>query len=291
MKKFFALLSLTLLLCRGAASAGESGWHDEVKSAVAAEARIFPGTPGIFFQDLKTGKIVRMNACLSFPAASLIKLPILFEVFRENLDDKIRLDRKLSITREDQVGGSGILKNAPPGSKVTVLKAATLMIQESDNTATDMLIRLMGMEAVNGTLKSGRLDCPGTALKRTIWDFEAADRGRDNVTTPRDMASMLCLIERGSFPDKESCLAMKNILLGQKRSDLMTADLPPDIRVAHKTGELSGILHDCGIVYLPGRPYVLCLMGKDIGDMDEAREVWRRLSLKIYLVLKKADRK
>jgi len=284
MKKLLFFLALALFLFPAAVVSKAEDYY-RLEKIIKDEAHLFPGTPGIFFLDFKTGKKIKVNAEVSYPAASLIKVPILIEVFKEAREGRIRLDRKLTVTRKDQVGGSGILKTAPPGSKITVLKAATLMIQESDNTATDMLIRLVGMETVNGTME--KIGCRKTFLKRTIWDFDAADRGRDNVTTPQDMALMLASIENASLPDKDSCLAMKNILLGQKRRNLMTARLPKDLPVAHKTGGLSGIMHDCGIIYLPGRPYILCLLGKDIRDAGKAQESWRRISQEIYLEMKK----
>lgn len=285
MKKLLFFLAMALFLSPARVVSKATDYSSRLEKLIAEEARLFPGTPGIFFLDLATGKTIKVNAEASFPAASLIKVPILIEVFKEAQEGRIRLDRKLIVTRKDQVGGSGILKNVPPGSKISVMKAATLMIQESDNTATDMLIRLVGMEAVNGT--TGKLGCRKTLLERTIWDFDAADRGRDNVTTPHDMAFMFASIENTSFLNKDSCLAMKSILLEQKRRDLMTADLPKDLPVAHKTGELSGILHDCGIIYVSGRPYILCLLGKNIRDAGKAQESWRRISQKIYLEMKK----
>jgi len=285
MKKLLFFLAMALFLSSARVISKATDYSSGLEKLIAEEARLFPGTPGIFFTDLKTGKTIKVNAGISFPAASLIKIPILIEVFKEAQEGRIRLDRKLIVTQKDQVGGSGILKSAPPGSKITVLKAATLMIRESDNTATDMLIRLVGMEAVNRT--TGELGCRKTLLERTIWDFAATDRGRDNVTSPQDMAFMLASIENTSFLNKDSCLAMKNILLGQKRRDVMTAYLPKELPVAHKTGELSGILHDCGIVYLPGRPYILCLLGKNIRDAGKAQESWKRISQKIYLEMKK----
>ncbi|MFH0803244.1 MAG: serine hydrolase [bacterium] len=285
MKKLLFFLAMALFLSPATVISKAADYSSRLEKIIAGEARLFPGTPGIFFLDLKAGKKIKVNAEVSFPAASLIKVPILIEVFKEAREGRIRLDRKLTVTRKDQVGGSGILKSATPGSKITVLKAATLMIQESDNTATDMLIRLVGMEAVNGTME--KIGCRRTFLKRTIWDFDAADRGRDNVTSPQDMALMLASIENASFLDKDSCLAMKNILLGQKRRNLMTARLPKDLPVAHKTGGLSGILHDCGIIYVPGRPCILCLLGKDIRDAEKAQESWRRISQEIYLEMKK----
>jgi beta-lactamase class A len=155
------------------------------------------------------------------------------------------------------------------------------MITKSDNTATDMLINLVGMENVEET--AGKFGMKNTTLQRKIYDFEQIDQGRDNLTTPEDMYFLFYNLYEDKDLSEASGEELVNILKGQKNMKMIPKYLPENVSCAHKTGGLTGIVHDCGIIYPPsGKPYILILMGKNVTDTEGAEEKFAILSKKIY---------
>jgi beta-lactamase class A len=142
-----------------------------------------------------------------------------------------------------------------------------------------MLTARVGMDRINGYMKS--LGLTGTSIKRKIFDFDAMDRGEDNATTPGDMKKLFLILSTRAASDpgaREMLFMLKSV----ERKDMLPSRLPGSVAVAHKTGELSGLLLDTGIVYYPPAPYILCLMGKEITDRDKAVRDMAELSLHIY---------
>lgn len=257
----------------------------EVEKLVKEASKSFPGKAGIVFYDISENEIIGYNIKEEFEAASLIKIPILIEYFRQVKAGKLKPQQTVKIKNSMKAGGSGSIKNLPEGSGISFAKLAELMITKSDNTATDILINQLGMKNVNDT--AAELGCGATFLNRTIWDFAAIDRGFGNTTTPEDMMILLKAVYEGKAVDVLSSAAMIEILKKQENRKMIPAYLPKETEVAHKTGELNGILHDCGIIYNGRSSYVLCLMGKNIKNNDQARKFWALLSLEIYKVMQK----
>lgn len=245
--------------------------------------RNFPGIFGASFLEISGGLHCGIKEERTFQAASVIKIPVLFELYSRSREGLIDLDETVKVTHRDYVGGGGVIKDQTECRSYLLRELAALMITKSDNTATDLLIKRLGMDRINSTMKKAGLT--GTAVKRLIFDFDAMDRGFDNLTTPLDMRTILLSIHNEQGRDAASD-EMLSILKRVERRDMIPAGLPEGIPVAHKTGELSGVLLDTAIVYLKEKPYILCLMGEEISDREGAIALFAALSKKIYAEMK-----
>ncbi|MBI2267610.1 MAG: serine hydrolase [Armatimonadetes bacterium] len=250
----------------------------ELDSKIRATVRKLPGKTGLVVQDLSSGKSLSISGDDLFPAASVIKIPIMAAVFHESREGRIRLDEQMVIESRFKVGGSGILKQSPEGSKIRIGKLVFLTITQSDNTATDMLISRVGMKRINEVMKG--MGLKRSCLRRTIWDFKSMDRGMDNLTTPAEMARLLRRIYRGEAVDKESSARMMEILKQAKR-DLIAKAVPPGIPVVHKTGQLAGNVNDAAIVLAGKTPYLLCIMTRETDDAF-AREAIQEITVMVH---------
>jgi beta-lactamase class A len=151
------------------------------------------------------------------------------------------------------------------GGRVSVDTLLRLMITRSSNLATNTLIALVGAGEVNRTMRS--LGAQRIEVLRGVEDGKAFDKGLINTTTARDLATILRAIEEGRAGSAEATREMREILLAQQFNEKIPAGLPPGIRVAHKTGEITAHSHDAAIVYPPGRkPYVLVVLTRGIQD-------------------------
>jgi beta-lactamase class A len=198
----------------------------------------------------------------TFPTASTIKLAILYELFRQADEGRIQLDAPKTLDRRAAVGGSGIL-NELTTPTLSVRDYATLMILVSDNTATNVLIDLVGMERVTARMAS--LGLRHTRLRRRMIDLEAARRGDENVSTPGELVLLLQALHRGeglSPTSRDSLLA----ILRKAKSSPMRSAIPARVVVANKPGGLEAVAVDAGIVYLEGRPYVQAIMTTYLKD-------------------------
>ena len=204
-------------------------------------------------------------------SASLIKLPILLTVLERVSQGKLNLDERISLKATDQVTGSGVLHTLQAGLEPTLYDLLTLMIIVSDNTATNMLIEHVGLGAVNtfcqqhgfsGTILVGKLQLPEEGQN------EAQRRGERNRTCAADMLGLLLGLIRGDLlPPPETELAL-DILKKQQFTEALARYLPTDpeidtplVEVASKSGSLSGLWHDAGIVFRDGQLlYALVVM-------------------------------
>ena len=187
---------------------------------------------------------VAFNADEVFPSASIIKLPILWTFFRAVDRGELDPAERWTLMRDMAVEGTGVLRFLDAGLHPTLLDLATLMVIVSDNTATNALIDRLGVERVNGDLAA--LGLASTALRRSMFDFDARARGLDNVATPRDIARLLCRFALGDGLAPASAARARRILLAQQLNAGLPARLPFGTPWAHKTGNLPGVLHDAG---------------------------------------------
>lgn len=250
---------------------------EAVKSVLATAAEEFPGRIAVGFYDLELGQGAFHNPDQQLEAASLIKLPILVEFYRQAQTGGLDPAETMVFEERFRVGGSGSLQHEEAGTSWPLQELATLMVTQSDNVATDMLVERLGRDAITHQMEL--LGLKNTTLERGIYDFAAIDQGRDNLTTAADMTALLRLIAEGELPGSD---AMHEMLDAQERKDMIPAQLPKGTRVAHKTGELLGVLHDAGIVYTPKGAYVLVFLSQDFPSTEETREFWAELSRKVY---------
>lgn len=214
----------------------------------------------VYVKRLDSGEETYLNP-MRHKAASLIKVFIMAEAFNQKNQGKLDFNEVVTITKENKYAW-GSLDKVPDGTQVTVAELVEQMIAVSDNTATNILISKLGMDNVNTLIKA--LGCNETVLGRKMLDSAAAKAGRENYTSPRDMAIILEMIYRKACIDPESDQKMLDILTKQQWNERIPANLPHDLKIAHKTGELGGALHDCGIVFGRQHDYIICMMTKDV---------------------------
>ncbi len=188
--------------------------------------------------------VVDLDGGAVFSSASIIKLPILWTFFEQADRGALSPAERWSLAEPDRVDGTGVLRFLQTGANLTLLDLATLMTVVSDNTATNLLIDRLGVETVQATID--RLGLTATRLGRKMYDFEARARGLENLTAPRDMARLLRRFANGDGLSETSAAQARTILLGQQFNAGLPARLPSETPVAHKTGNLPGLLHDAG---------------------------------------------
>ncbi len=213
-----------------------------------------PGEISVYGRDLATGEKWAYQADTPLVAASVIKLPILAEAFRQARDGLIAMDETFSIRPEQKMPSCGALTYLHDGLTVTLRDLCVLMIILSDNTATNLLIDRLGIESVNAFLREKGLE--KTTLRRRLFDAEAAGRGLENTITAEEMGRLLEMLYRGECVSPAADAEMLGILRDQRLNGKIPFFLD-DLEIAHKTGEDDGITHDVGIVYA-AHPLILC---------------------------------
>lgn len=242
-------------------------------------ARHVPAAIGLDVVDLNTGYHASFNAARSMPAASTIKLPVMVEVFEELQSGRLDLDRRVTLEAGDKDGGSGDLYGAPVGATFPVSQLLAKMIDVSDNTATNMLIRLVGRRNINR--KMVELGLANTHLADDVrtegWSIRQALR-----TSASDLVHLLTLMARGELVDKWSSNEMISLLEADRYNTLLPEPLPDNIAIAHKTGSLFDTLNDAGIVYAGNAPYVIAVMTTRLPSQELGRSFIHRISRLAY---------
>jgi beta-lactamase class A len=260
-----------------ARAANMPGPLNDFRSRLATFSLGAPGHVGVVVQDLTTGVSTGINASANMPAASIIKIPVMVEVFRQMSLGTFDLNRKITLTRSDRDWGWGDLASAPGGARYTVSRLLWLMITDSDNTATNMLIRLVGRAHINTTM-----------LKLGLHQTRVGDYLRSNGdirslrSSPRDMAKLLSAMAHDELVNEWSSREMINILTGQHHNGLLPQPLPAGTQIAHKTGTLHDTLNDVGIVFLGSEPYVIAVMTTQLPTLDAGRRFIRGVSRLAY---------
>ncbi|MBR3505380.1 MAG: serine hydrolase [Clostridia bacterium] len=217
-----------------------------------------PGSAALYYRPLDgDGEAVTYRADEPFVAASVIKLPIMIEAFRQIEAGLLDPEGEYVLRPEQKLPPCGVLTFLHDGLRATLMDLVTLMIIVSDNTATNMVIDIVGIDNVNRTLRS--CGATGTILRRRLFDREASARGVQNEITARDIGRLLEGLYHGTIVSPAASRRMLDILKAQQLNGKIPFFL--DCEVAHKTGEDDGITHDAGIVYAP-RPFVLCLFSE-----------------------------
>ena len=188
----------------------------------------------------------RISRRRTLPTASTIKLAIVYELFKQVEEGRVRLDDTLVLDRAKAVGGTGVLADLGTPT-LSIRDYAVLMVRLSDNTATNVLIDRLGMEKIAQRLQA--LGLTATKLRRHMMDTAAARRGDENVSTPGEIARLLQTLQK--MPDAIA-------LLKKSKENRLRRGLPPDVEAADKSGELDGVRVDAGIVFAKNRPYVFC---------------------------------
>lgn len=227
----------------------------------------FDGVAGIHVVDLTDHEDFDVAGDLVFPQASAIKVTILLELFRRADADPALLRKRVELTDQVRTAGSGVLQLLTDGGSALSLEDyAIYMVVFSDNTATNVLIDELGMDAVNRL--SAQLGAPNTKLQRKMIRPEASARGDENISTPRDAAVLMSRIASCDLPMSEaSCKRVREILEIDKGGPVRTP-VPRAVPIAFKPGGITGVATVWALVGLPDRPYVLTVMTNYGGDGD-----------------------
>ncbi len=237
-------------------------------------ANTTPGMVAISVVDLTKGYAISINGDTNLPAASTIKVPVMVEVMRQIALGKFGFQRTVSLQDGDRDCGYGALCDARWGSKYTVWQLLWSMITVSDNTAANMLIRLVGRQNINTTMQS-------LGLTQTWLGDKIHSDGdvRELRTSANDMMKLLGMMAERRLINAQASNAMIEILAGQRHNTMLPAWLPKGVTVAHKTGTLHDTLNDVGIVELNGSPYVICVFTTHLSDLDIGERFIRQVSL------------
>ncbi len=217
------------------------------------------------------------------PSASVIKLPIMLEMMERVNIGKLNLDEIHILTNAEKVGGSGILQTYPDQSRVSYRELLRLMMVRSDNTATNIIISKLGHETINQRIRI--IGLTKSQLNRIMMDTLAAKQGRDNFVSAKDMNTLLEKVYRHQVATPALCDQMIDIL--KKNADTLCIPrlLPKNIAVAHKTGSLTYVRGDAGIVYAKSgrtdKPFLISAFVEGI-SMEESERIIGELSLMCY---------
>jgi beta-lactamase class A len=246
------------------------------------------GVMGIAIQDLTTGDHFFLHEDEVFAQASSIKITVLANLYLQAQQGKLKLTDLYTVQSADLVPDSDIMNGLTPGvTRVTLRDLATMMVAVSDNSATNVLIDKVGMQNVNAMLDS--LGLSHTRLRRKMMDLEAAKQGRENISTPREMMQLLDAIYHGKVLNKESTADFFKMLSTGKAS-FIPRDLPPELKVANKPGELEAVRNDSGIVFVEGRPYVICVMTGYLRNERDGEDAISKVSLATWRMFDRLSR-
>jgi beta-lactamase class A len=234
-----------------------------------------------------------LNSARWFHAASTIKVPVLLGVYEAIQQGRFEPHSRVHVRnrflgmadgrpfRVGQGSDANADVHAALGRTLTVHELAEHMIVTSSNLATNLLLDLVGVEAARASL--ARLHLGGIDLRRGVEDEAAWAAGINNRVTAAGLCDAFRLIEEGKAISPEASRAMLDILHQQRFRSGIPAGLPEDARVAHKTGEISTVAHDAGIVYLDGRDaYVVVILTEWATDVDGRQETIARISRAVY---------
>jgi beta-lactamase class A len=242
----------------------------ELEGFLAGVRGRFRGSISYYVEDLQTGEAIVWNQNQPLPAASIIKLPIAVSVFEQGQAGKLRLEDEVVLKATDKAAGSGVLKRARSGTRLTVQSLLELMLQRSDNTATNMLTDLLGLEEINAACR--RQGLATTCMPRYIMDLEARDNRIENYTSAADMARLLKGLYGRRVLDAAASERLLEILKGQHVRDRLPRYLPPGVVVAHKTGLMKDACHDVGILYGRNHHYVVAVLTTGFGSFTQAKQ-------------------
>lgn len=286
--RFIFLLLIPILVSCSKPSALQT-----LKLEIEKELSKNEGTFAVAFKDLQTGDTLFINARETFHAASTMKTPVMIEVYKQAHEGVWSLTDSVDIKNEFKSIVDGSLYSLDStddsehelykmvGKKRTVADLTYDMIIVSSNLATNLVIEYVDARKVTQTMRE--LGANDIQVLRGVEDNKAYQQGLNNTTTAFDLMLIFEHLAQGELVSQEACDDMIRILLDQKFKEIIPAKLPEDVKVAHKTGSITGVRHDSGIVFLPdGRKYVLVLLSKEMKNTDAGIESMASVSRLIY---------
>ncbi len=268
-----------LMLCSPAQSqeAHREIIRDKFQSDLTSVVDRYEGVAGLHIVDLTSGERWAVRDNLHFPQASAIKIPILLELFRRAESEPELLAKRVEMTDAVRTLGSGVLRYLTDGgSSLSLEDYSIYMILYSDNTGTNVLIDELGIDAINAL--SASLGAGQTLLQRKMIRPDQSAIGNDNLSTPRDAATIMEKIASCELPiSKTHCARVREILELYKGGPIRTP-VPEDVPIAFKPGGITGVSTVWGIVDVPDRPYVIVVMSNYGGNGGAVIEEVSRLA-------------
>lgn len=243
------------------------------KDAAALKGRI-----GVYYQNLSGPETFCFHADEEYRSASMVKLAILIEAFRQMDAGMISRDDILTVRDADRVPSCGAMAYLHTGARLTVLDVCRLMIVISDNMAANVMADYLKFENINTTLQ--KLGFEKTRMKRHFYETDPGAKQLKNTFSPLEFGRMLLLLWEGRLVSPKASEEMLGILKWQQINYKIPSLLPEDLPIAHKTGEDTGITHDGGIIYAK-RPFIFCVASNDT-DVVETEEFIRRAAFRLY---------
>jgi beta-lactamase class A len=251
-------------------------WN-RLKAKIDETEHDFDGVMGVAIEDLTSRQTLFLHPDEVFPQASSIKIAVLAELYHQaelsnhGAIGKARLTDSYTVQAADIVPDSDILQGLTPSvTRLTNRDLVTMMVAVSDNSAANVLIDRVGMDNINALLESVGLK--HTHLQRKMMDLKAAQAGRENISTPREMMQLLEAIYQGKVASQPLTEDLLKVLSTPKDS-WIPRDLPADLRIANKPGALEGVRNDSGIVFVQNRPFVICIMTTYLRNEREGEKV------------------
>jgi beta-lactamase class A len=234
-----------------------------------------------------------INAAQVFHAASTMKTPVMIEVYKQAAAGKFALTDSIEIKTRFTSIADGSTFDLPAdsdsektlyehvGDKRTIAALTYEMIIKSSNLATNLIIELVGADQVTASMRD--FGVKDLTVRRGVEDLRAYEEGIINTTTAYDLMLIYSMLAKGELVDQSACTEMIDILMDQEYNHVIPAKLPSDVRVAHKTGSITALQHDGGIVYIPdGNYYILVILSSNLEDRSEAVDMMAEVSRKIY---------
>jgi beta-lactamase class A len=289
-KKFVLALSAMLAFSMMAVYSPKATETDAVAprfrklmAELETQAARFPGETGIVIKDLKSGQSVCINSSRLFPSASLVKVPIMAAVFAAAQEGKLSLNDRLKLKRAHKSPGGGQLYRTRTGKKIAISNLLERMVEQSDNTATNMLVDALGFGYINQ--KFVEFGLKNTDLRRGVMELKWRSAGIENYTTADEMAFILEKIYRKELVSPQASEAMLAIMTKQKVNDRIPKSLP-SLTIAHKTGTLHDTASDCGIIFCPEGDFIVCVLTADIKNYRSAKRFISSVAEQAYACYK-----
>lgn len=287
-------ISSIILVCFLWGCSTSSKTIGQLKTKINSDLAPLEGNFAIAFKNLSdTSQTILINEKEMFHAASTMKTPVMVEIFKQAKEGKFSLDDSVKVKNEFRsiVDSSRYSMNIGEdseealydaiGEKRTVRQLMTEMITKSSNLATNILVEKVGAENVTQTMRSYGAD--SIKVLRGVEDLKAYHKGLNNETNAYDLMILFDKIGRGEAVSPQASAEMVDILKEQHFNDMIPARLPADVEVAHKTGWITGVHHDSGLIILPdGRKYVLVLLSKNAPNRDKVMSTFAKISRQIY---------
>ena len=289
-----AIVLFLLLVMSSCSQPQPSVTKDQLKKNIQTKLDRLEGTFALAFLDLAdSSRSIMINENEMFHAASTMKTPVMVELFKQAAAGKFSLDDSILVKNEFRsivdssryqmdinTDSADSLYNAI-GQKRTIRALINDMITQSSNLATNILIEKVGAQNVTQTMRSYGAD--SILVLRGVEDIKAYEQGLSNRTTARDLMILFEKLGRGEAVSPAASREMISILKRQHFNEMIPAKLPDSVQVAHKTGWITGVHHDSGLVILPdGRKYVLVLLSKEAPEREKVIAIFAEISRNIY---------